>query len=512
MKNKNQKSRIDTNSRRLGSLLSVVLIFSCLTVTAYADKKTDTDRLRSAVKTEEIMEHLEALQKIANKNGGNRAIKPADFLGPNGDQKTRDYIVKVLTDAGLDVQRLPVIFENFHETTPAILELVSPGSKAYIGGIPGAPTAQFSIMQSSGNGNVTTTIQAVDIMIPPGPTPSSSNSGCESTDFAGFVPGNIALIQRGTCTFTQKVDNAQTAGASGVIIFNEGQPGRTVLAGGLLQHPATIPAIITEFAIGEELYNLSLQGAVTVHIKTDAEYIHTTTENIIAETRTGRPDHVVMAGAHLDSVEEGPGINDNGSGIATLLEIAKGMQEKHIRPLNRVRFAFWGAEEAGQVGSVQYVDNLSPIEAANIALYLNVDMTGSPNFVPSVYEADYNVLPPFFASPQPAPGSTEIEKVLVDYFESVGPAPTLLRIDQRSDYREFLFTDIPFAAITSGFDGDKTVAEAANFGGTTGQPYDACYHKACDTIHNVSRTSLNLMSGAVIHTLMTFANREVIFP
>jgi Zn-dependent M28 family amino/carboxypeptidase len=180
-----------------------------------------------------------------------------------------------------------------------------------------------------------------------------------------------------------------------------------------------------------------------------------------------------------------------------------------------VRFAFWGGEEAAQAGSVQYVDNLSPIEAANIALYLNVDMLGSPNYVPSVYETDYNVLPPTFPAPggaQPAPDSPAIEKVLVDYFESVGPTPTLLRIDQRSDYREFLFTDIPFAAITSGFDGNKTAAEAANFGGTTGQLYDACYHKACDTIHNVSRTSLKLMSGAVIHTLMTFANREVIFP
>ncbi len=504
--------KIKNQGIKAGSLLGAVLICSCLAAPAYADRKTDTDRLRSAVKAEGILEHLEELQKIANKNGGNRAIKPADFLGPNGDQKTRDYIVKVLTKAGLDVQRLPVVFENFHEATPAVLELVSPSSKAYVEGLPGSPTAQFHIMQGSGNGDVTTSIQAVDIMIPPGSTPGSSNSGCEPADFAGFVPGNIALIQRGTCTFTAKVDNAQIAGASGVIIFNEGQPGRIALAGGLLQHPATIPTVITEFAIGEELYNLSLQGTVSVHIKTDAEFLHTKTENIIAETRTGRPDHVVMVGAHLDSVEEGPGIDDNGSGIATLLEIAKGIQEEHIHPLNRVRFAFWGAEEVGQVGSVQYVDNLSPTEAANIALYLNVDMLGSPNFVPSVYEADYSVLPPTFASPEPASGSIAIEKVFVDYFESVGPTPTLLRIDQRSDYRGFLFTDIPFAAITSGFDGNKTAAEAANFGGTSGQPYDACYHQACDTIHNVSKTSLKLMSGAVIHTLMTFANREVIFP
>lgn len=492
--------------RSLGSLLAAVFLIASIGTPAWADRKTDAERLSSAVEHGGIMQHLKALQKIANRNGGNR------YVGTRGDLQTRNYIASVLTRAGLNVQRLPVVFENFKETTPAILELVSPTSKFYVNGLAGSPNAQFDIMQASGNGDVTANIQAVQIMDPPGPTPSSSDSGCDPAHFSGFVAGNIALIQRGTCTFSTKVANAIDAGAVGVIIFNEGQPGRTALIGALLATPVSIPVVSAEWAVGKELYDLSLQGTVNVHMKTDAEYIHTETENIIAETKTGRPDHVVMVGAHLDSVDEGPGINDNGSGIGTLLEIAKGMQRLHIQPLNKVRFAFWGAEEEAQVGSGQYVNGLSDADAGKIALYLNADMLGSPNFVPSVYEADYDVLPPAFASPPPAPGSIEIEQVLVDYFNSVGPSPKLLFIEQRSDYRFFLLNGIPFAAITSGFDGNKTDAEAVDFGGTAGEPYDACYHKKCDNIHNVSEDSLDLMSGALVHTIMEFAKRDVIFP
>jgi hypothetical protein len=163
----------------------IVLALSFAVNSAWADRKSDTDRLRSAVEHGGIMEHLEALQKIANKNGGTR------YVGTNGDLQTRNYIASVLTRAGLNVQRLPVNFENFHETTPAVLELVSPTSKAYVEGIPGAPTAQFHIVQSSGNGDVTANMQAVDIMDPPGPTPSSSNSGCETADFNGFVASSL---------------------------------------------------------------------------------------------------------------------------------------------------------------------------------------------------------------------------------------------------------------------------------------------------------------------------------
>jgi Zn-dependent M28 family amino/carboxypeptidase len=209
-------------------------------------------------------------------------------------------------------------------------------------------------MQYSGSGDVEATVQATnDIVIPPGPEPSTSNSGCETDDFTGFVPGNIALIQRGTCFFIDKVLNAQAAGASAVIIFNEGQPGRTDGSGGTLGEPVNIPVIFTTFAIGEDFYN-SIQGGhtVTARVAVTALSEVRTTENVIGETRFGSNNHVVVVGAHLDSVLAGPGINDNGSGTATILDIA----QKHwaLFPRNKIRFAFWGAEESGLLGSEHY--------------------------------------------------------------------------------------------------------------------------------------------------------------
>ena len=74
-----------------------------------------------------------------------------------------------------------------------------------------------------------------------------------------------------------------------------------------------------------------------------------TSYNLIAESKAGRPDNVVVVGAHLDSVDTGPGIQDNGSGTAALLEVAQ--QMANVQPSNKVRFALWGADEAGLVGS-----------------------------------------------------------------------------------------------------------------------------------------------------------------
>ena len=107
---------------------------------------------------------------------------------------------------------------------------------------------------------------------------------------------------------------------------------------------------------------------------------------MLAETSSGRADNVVMVGAHLDSVSRGPGINDNGSGSAAILEVAEAMRK--VKPTNKVRFAWWGAEESGLVGSTNYVNGLSPAEQDKIALYLNFDMIGSPNFGRFVYDGE----------------------------------------------------------------------------------------------------------------------------
>jgi len=356
-------------------------------------------------------------------------------------------------------------------------------------------------MEYSGAGDTTAPIQAVDVLMPPGPTASSSTSGCEAADFAGFTAGNIALIQRGTCTFAAKAANAEAAGASGVLIYNEGQEGRTDTLNGTLGGPGSnIPVVGTSFAVGQELFNLLQNGEVRVHLATFTTVINVQTSNVIADSTTGRADRTVVLGAHLDSVPEGPGIQDNGSGSATILEIAEEMSELGIEPRNRVRFAFWGAEESGLIGSEYYVSQLSSRQLKNIAVNLNFDMVGSPNFVRFVYDGDGS------ASGIEGPnGSGVVEDVFVDYFQSQGLASEPTEFSGRSDYGPFIAVGIPAGGLFTGAEEIKTEEQEAIYGGEAGVAYDHCYHQACDDIDNVNRTAIDQMSDAAAHAALTFA-------
>ena len=316
------------------------------------------------------------------------------------------------------------------------------------------------------------------------------------------LPGRaIALVQRGTCPFRQKAANADAAGAVAVVIFNEGNEDPNddrfgVIAGTLDPPQMDIPVIGTSFAVGQELYNRLTGGqTVTVRVAVDAETITTATANVIADTPTGREDRTVVVGAHLDSVDEGPGINDNGSGTSAILETALQMAELEIEPVNRVRFAFWGAEEDGLIGSQYYVDHLPKRDLKDIALNLNHDMVGSPNFVRFVYDGDGSA----FGVDGPS-GSGRIESVFVDYFASQGLATEPTEFDGRSDYDAFINAGIPAGGLFTGAEGIKTAAQAAIYGGTAGAPYDPCYHQACDTIANLSGTALDQMSDAIAHS------------
>jgi Zn-dependent M28 family amino/carboxypeptidase len=191
----------------------------------------------------------------------------------------------------------------------------------------------------------------------------------------------------------------------------------------------------------------------------------------------------VLLGAHLDSVEAGPGINDNGSGTATLLEIAEELAELGTPVRNQVRFAFWGAEEAGLVGSTEYVEQLTAEERGQIMLNLNFDMVGSPNFVRFIYDGDTSHTPP---PPGGAPpGSGEIERVFADYFDSQNLPTEPTAFDGRSDYGPFIAQGIPAGGLFTGAEGIKTPAQAQVYGGVAGEQYDPCYHEECDTLNSL---------------------------
>ena len=230
--------------------------------------------------------------------------------------------------------------------------------------------------------------------------------------------------------------------------------------------------------------------------------------NVIAEKKSTRPlgkNNVVMAGAHLDSVPAGPGINDNGSGSAALIEVAE--QLARFSTPNTIRLAWWGAEEAGLIGSTQYVNGLSQEERDEIALYLNFDMIGSPNYVFMVYDGDESGFPAPPGVPIPA-GSIQIEDTFESFYTWAGEPYDDAQFSGRSDYQAFILNDIPAGGLFTGAEGVKTAQQAAIWGGTAGQQYDPCYHLACDTYANNSDTVLDQNSDAIAHTMLYFSQRN----
>ena len=443
--------------------------------------------LRKAVKTRNVVEHLRKFQNIASRHDGTRAA------GTPGYDASVRYVARKLKRYGWQVSSQTFEFRAFTEVEPTMMEQVAPEEIAYENDV------DFSIMSYSGSGDVTAAVTPVDVNVE---DPSEITSGCEDEDFAGFPAGNIALIQRGTCTFQEKAVNAQEAGAAAVIIFNQGNTEeRSLLLEGDLgdDNPTTIPVVGATFALGAELV---ATNGLRIHLVavTDTELLRT--RNVFGEWRkSGDPSRVIMAGAHLDSVPEGPGINDNATGSAALLEIAR--QISRLRPFfeNRVRLAFWGAEEAGLIGSTEYIASLTEEEAANIAAYLNFDMIGSPNFARMIYDGNGSAFPETGGGPA---GSDTIERVFQRYFSSQGLTTTQTPFEGRSDYGPFIDVGIPAGGLFTGAEDVKTNEETELFGGTAGEAYDPCYHEACDTLGNVNRRVLGQMSDAIAHAILRF--------
>jgi Zn-dependent M28 family amino/carboxypeptidase len=323
---------------------------------------------------------------------------------------------------------------------------------------------------------------------------------------ASATEPQVALIQRGTCDFAVKVAGAVAAGYDAVVIFNEGNPGRTdLLSGVTLGSPVTVPVVGISYADGVALFEAAQTGAVTVSVSTDTLSETRSTVNVLADSPQGDPNRVVVVGAHLDSVLDGPGINDNGSGTATILETAIQFAHEGKKPRQQVRFAFWGAEENNLLGSTYYVDSLSDAELSTIYANLNFDMLGSPNYVRFVYDGDGSDDPNGLAGP---PGSAQIEQLFTDYFSDKGLATAPTAFDGRSDYGPFIEAGIPAGGLFSGAEGVKTEEEAAIFGGTAGAPYDPCYHQACDTVANLNTAALNERGDGVAHAVDTLARTK----
>ncbi len=469
--------------RRRLKLVSLITALATAAVAgpAGAAVPTDSSALVGAVDASEIHGYLGDLQAIADANGGTRSSGTPGYLA------SVEYVIAKLTEAGYEptTQEFQFPYEEVREAT---LDPLVPDEPAYVYG------EDFFEGFGSVNGAAEGTVVAIDVLFHNNAV-STSTSGCEPEDFDDFAEGQIALIQRGSCDFVVKVANAEDAGATAVIIFNEGNtPDRT----GIIFPDvtgSTVPVLGTSFEAGQELVELSeAEGGLVARVALDIFRETRTTWNVLAELPGQRSDRDVVVGAHLDSVVAGPGINDNGSGSAMILGLAIEMAELGIQPVNTVRFAWWGAEEFGLLGAEHYVSQLSKAQLKNTAVNLNFDMVASTNYVRFVYDGD--------AGPV---GSGVVEDVFLDWFASQELATAPTAFDGRSDYGPFIERGIPAGGLFTGAEGHKTAEQVAIYGGAVDEQYDPCYHAACDTIDNVNLEVLEQMADAAAHATQTFA-------
>ena len=477
----------------LGALLASVALVAPVTSGTPLSDLNASKGFRKGVTVAGIQQHLNAFQAIADANLFDGV--PTRESGTAGYLASVDYVVARLEAAGYDPVLQEFEFPFFKNLAAAEFDRVSPDPRVYVEG----GSAEFAVMTYSGSGDVTA--EAIHVVDTGGAAPGA---GCEAGDFGAGVAGRIAVIQRGLCTFKIKATNALAAGAVAVVIYNNTTP-NDPLNGTLGTPGQNAPVIGTTLAIGQEIATLLTGGPVILHVMTSTESDVRTTWNVIADTATGDPNRTVVIGAHLDSRLEGPGINDNGSGSATILEIAETFAGQNRVAANRLRFMWYAAEEFNLLGSTAYVASLSAEELDQIMAMINLDMVSSPNYARFVYDGDNSAFPVGPGAAAGPPGSGYLEDLFTDYFVGAGLSSDETPFSGRSDYGPFIAQGIPAGGLFTGAEGIKTAEQAAEFGGTAGVAFDACYHQLCDDIDNVNSTALDQMSDAAAHIVLTLS-------
>ena len=477
----------------------LVVLFALSMTAATVDQ---SDQLRNAVTVTGVRQHQKNWQAIADNHDGTRVA------GSEGYRACVDYVRSQMEQQGYVVSLQEFSFLQSVDNSSPELKQTGPEQRDFV------VDTDFVAMSGVGFSQIEAEIEAVDLQIP-SPSASFSTSGCEKEDFRHFKRGNIALIQRGTCTFQVKAENALNAGAIGAIIFNEGNPGRTgVISSRLKTSLGSYAVLGANFAVGDVLRAGRLNGPTgkRVFMRVDVLAKEHLVHNVIAETPTGDDQRLVVVGAHLDSVENGPGINDNGSGSASNLEIALQYAKLGLAPKNKLRFIWFAAEEFGLLGSEHYVKSLSEQQRLQIMSMLNFDMLGSSNYARFVYDGDNS----FLSSASVRDGSAYLEHVFLNYFAAQNLISHPTAFNGRSDYGPFIEHGIPAGGLFSGAEGIKSASLAAIYGGSAGIPFDPCYHQACDNFANTGETpesalalkSIDELSDAAAHAIAHLASTD----
>jgi hypothetical protein len=422
--------------------------------------------LRRALSREDLRAVLLRLQTIADRSGGNRAV------GTPGYSAAASFVAGALRRAGWRVSRPAFTMPVFVQDGPAVLE--APAGHALREG------TDFRVALYSGAGDLTGPLREV------GP---GGAAGCRVADFGAFPGGGVALVTSGGCSTSTKVGNAQAAGAGALLIDRvDSLPGAPVRPATFSPAGIEIPIL----ALTPDAADTVRAGGGEVRVTVRATTTDRTVASVIAETgpRTGP---VVMLGGHLDSVLDGPGINDDGSGVAALVVLARALSR--VRKPPRVRLGFWAGEEYGLFGSRAFVDGLDSAGVDEITGYVNVDMLGSRNGFRRVYSAS--------GAPN---GSQRIADALAAGLSVQGLGFGLETGNSgRSDHSSFDDDGIPVGGLFSGATELVTEADAAQTGATAGVPADRCYHQPCDRLAAVDLLLLEQMADALAHAVVVLS-------
>jgi Zn-dependent M28 family amino/carboxypeptidase len=431
--------------------------------------------LAGKITVDGMFAHLRKLQEIADANDGTRAE------GTPGFDASLDYVAQVLRDKGFDVQT-----PEFDRLGP----IRQTGSFLNVSGR-SFRVDQVSLLSTTPKGGVEATT------LRPRKAP-----GCRASDYDGVtVRGAIAVVTDTGCSVVDKDRVAAAEGAVGVLVVSAPQAGGspTGLFTPGYYRGLTLPVAV----IGTDADAALRRTSAPIRLTLPDKATMVTSRNLLAQTKNGDTENVVMAGAHLDSIARGPGLNDNGTGVAALLETASQLGGSPSTR-NAVRFAFWGAEESGVQGSSEYVRGLDADALDDIALYLNFDMLGSTNTGYFTYDGDGSARTA--ASTIDAPdGSAGIERTFAGYLNLAGVRPADMPLGISTDYDAFLKAGVPIGGTTTGSSQPKTEVQARLWGGRAGAAFDPNYHTARDNLDNVDARALSIMGPSVAYGVGTYA-------
>lgn len=448
--------------------------------------------LRDAVDVDDMVANLDRLQQIADEHDGTRAA------GTAGHEASVEFVADELRRAGYAVELQPVALTVFLQSSPSTLAIDAPGATAL------EDLRDFKAMTYSAAGEVTAPVFALGF--DPNARPGERRGlGCDAAAWVGVPAGVIVLLQPGPCTRHDAVVHAQEAGAVAVVTSYADWSRDRVLRPTLIE-PADIhiPVIGTTHAVGLLLEDAAARG-VSVHLATHTAAEPRSSMNVIAKTPGGDPSNIVMLGGHLDSVIDGPGIDDNGSGVVAILEIARKLAavtvaDPAIPIRSKVRIALWTGEELGLFGSSAYARDLGVRRDERIRAHLNLDTVGSPNGIRAVYDGS--------ATSFPIEGAA-ITRLLTAALDAGGLTWELETVGAASDHYPLEQAGVVIGGLFSGANELKSVDQATRYGGTANLPMDACYHLGCDTSTNVDPALLEQLARAAAWVVGALASGEV---